>query len=167
MSDATIPPEATGPYADVNGLRMYYEVHGTGKPLVVIHGSFGWAMVLPDLVKNRQVIAVELQGHGHTAMTQRPMTYANLADDVAALLKHLRIERADIFGYSMGGTVALAVAIRHPEVVNKVVINGAHSAKLAEAFAPETLAQFKNLSETFAPPPLKGYYDRVAPDPKQ
>src|SRR5256885_6467628 len=79
-------------YAEVNGLKMYYEIHGTGKPLVVLHGAFGWATVLPTLAKNRQLIAVELQGHGHTADIARPLTYEHLADDVAALLKHLKIE---------------------------------------------------------------------------
>jgi Alpha/beta hydrolase family len=89
-------------YAAVNGLKLYYEIHGTGKPLVVLHGAFGWATVQPTLAKDRQVIAVELQGHGHTADIDRPLTYEQMADDTAALLKELKIEQADFFGYSMG-----------------------------------------------------------------
>ena len=104
-------------YAVVNGLKMYYETYGAGKPLVVLHGAFGWATNFPTLAKNRQVIAVELQGHGHTADIDRPLSLEQLADDVAALLKDLDIEQADFFGYSMGGNVALAVAIRHPHLV--------------------------------------------------
>ena len=154
-------------YAEVNGLKMYYEIHGTGKPLVVLHGAFGWATAFPTLAKNRQLIAVELQGHGHTADIDRPLTYEQLADDVAALLKHLKIERADIFGYSMGGNVALAVAIRHPILVGRVAINGSHYGKLEEAFEPETFKQFKSLPADFAPKVLKDQYDKVAPDPKQ
>src|SRR3712207_1580479 len=111
-----------GNYAEVNGLNMYYEVHGTGQPLVVLHGAYmtidAMGEVVPQLAKSRQVIAVELQGHGRTAdIEDRPITYEQMADDIAALLRHLAIEQADVFGYSMGGGVALQVAIRHPEAV--------------------------------------------------
>jgi pimeloyl-ACP methyl ester carboxylesterase len=167
FASAAEPAKSAGQYATVNGLKMYYEVHGTGKPLVMLHGAFGWANVPPGLGKDRQVIAVELQGHGHTAMTDRLMTFENLADDVAALIKHLKLERADVFGYSMGGTVALGVAIRHPEVVRKVVVTGTHFGKVEDAFDAETFKQFKSLSPSFAPPPLTNHYNRVAPDPKQ
>jgi pimeloyl-ACP methyl ester carboxylesterase len=146
---------------------MYYELHGTGKPLVVLHGAFGRASAYPALAKNRQQIAVELQGHGHTADVDRPLSFEQMADDVAALLKHLNIERADVFGYSMGGSVALALAIRHGGVVGRVAINGAHFAPIEQAFEPESFKQFKSLPANFAPPPLKGPYDKVAPDPKQ
>lgn len=156
-----------GKYAPVNGLKMYYEVHGTGKPLVLLHGAFGFATVYPALAKNRQVIAVELQGHGHTGDIDRPMTIEQLADDVAELLKHLQIEQADIFGYSMGGTVALGVAVRHPKLVRKLAINGSYYGKTEDAFEPATYKQFKSLPADFAPPVLKGPYDKVAPDPKQ
>src|SRR5262245_2078747 len=84
------PPKAPGQYANVNGLKLYYEVHGTGRPLVMLHGAFGWANVPLTLAKNRQIIAVELQGHGHTGDIDRPLTYDNMADDIAALLKHLK-----------------------------------------------------------------------------
>jgi pimeloyl-ACP methyl ester carboxylesterase len=146
---------------------MYYEIHGAGKPLVVLHGAFGWATVYPTLAKNRQVIAVELQGHGHTADIDRPMTIEQLADDTAALLRQLKIERADFFGYSMGGNVALAIAIRHPNLVDRLAINGSNSGKIEEAYEPETFKQFKGLRADFAPPVLKDAYDKVAPDPTQ
>jgi pimeloyl-ACP methyl ester carboxylesterase len=158
---------AQGNYASVNGLKMYYEIHGTGRPLVLLHGAFGWATIFPTLAKARQVIAVELQGHGHTADIDRPLTYEQMADDTAALLEQLKIEQADIFGYSMGGNVALAVAIRHPKLVRKVAINGSHYGRLEDAYDPETLKQFKSLSSDFAPKMLKDPYDKVAPDPKQ
>ncbi len=156
-----------GHYASVNGLRMYYEIHGTGRPLVVLHGAFGWATVFPELAQEHQVIAVELQGHGRTNDIDRPLTYEQMADDVATLLKEIGIEQADIFGYSMGGTVALAVAIRHPSIVGKVVINGSHFAALEEAYEAESARQFSSLPPDFAPPILKDAYDRLSPDPKQ
>lgn len=110
---------------------------------------------------------VELQGHGHTADIDRPLTLGQLADDVAALLKCLEIEQADFFGYSMGGNVALAVAIRHPKLVGKVAVNGSHYGSIDDAYEPENLKQFKSLPANFAPPILKDHYDKVAPDPKQ
>jgi pimeloyl-ACP methyl ester carboxylesterase len=156
-----------GKYATVNGLQMYYEVHGTGKPLVLLHGAFGWATVYPTLAKDRQVIAVELQGHGHTADIDRPLTFEQMADDTAALLRHLKIEHADFFGYSMGGNVALALAIRHPSLVGRVAVNGSNCGKIADAYEPEAFKQFKSMPADFAPPVLKGPYDKVAPDPKK
>jgi pimeloyl-ACP methyl ester carboxylesterase len=161
------PAKTEGKYATVNGLKMYYEVHGTGRPLVLLHGAFGWATVYPTLAKDRQVIAVELQGHGHTADIDRPLTIEQMADDTAALLKELKIEQADFFGYSMGGTVALGVAIRHPQLVRKLAINGSHAGKMADAYEPETFKQFQSLPDDFAPQILKEPYDKVAPDPKQ
>jgi pimeloyl-ACP methyl ester carboxylesterase len=155
-----------GDYVSVNGLKMYYEIHGTGRPLVLLHGAFGWATVFPTLAKGRQVVAVELQGHGHTADIDRPLTYEQMADDTAALLKHLNIEQADSFGYSMGGTVALALAVRHPNLVRKVAINGSHYGNIEDAYNPETFEQFKSLPPDFAPKVLKDPYDKFAPDPK-
>lgn len=131
------PPVRTG-YAPVNGLKMYYEIHGTGQPLVLLHGAFSaigtsFGKLLPSLAQTRQIIAFELQAHGHTADIDRPMSLEQMADDVAAAIRHLGIERADIFGYSMGAGVALHVVIRHPEVVRKLVLasvtydlNGVH-----------------------------------------
>ena len=122
-------------YAPVNGLKMYYEIHGKGDPVVLLHGSFmtitnnwtapwgsGAANWIDELSKTRKVIAIEMQGHGRTADIKRDFSYENLADDVAALLVHLNIPRADVIGYSMGGGVAMQCAIRHPEKVRKVVI---------------------------------------------
>jgi pimeloyl-ACP methyl ester carboxylesterase len=113
-------------YAPVNGLKMYYEIHGTGEPLVLLHGAFmaisgDWNNWINELAKTRKVIAVDMQGHGRTADIKRDITYENLSDDVAALLDFLKIERADIMGYSLGGGVAMECAIRHPEKVRKVV----------------------------------------------
>ncbi len=171
---AARPPQAQestktvqGQYASVNGLKMYYEIHGTGKPLVLLHGAFGVATVFPTLAKDRQVIAVELQGHGHTADIDRPLTFNQMADDTAALLEHLKIEQADFFGYSMGGNVALAVAIRHPKLVRKLVVNGSNSGKIEDAYDPQSFQQFQSMPANFAPGILKAPYDKVAPDPKQ
>ena len=115
-----------GSFAEINGLKMYYEIHGTGKPLVVLHGGLMnigmMGQVLPSLAKTRQVIAFELQAHGHTADIDRPLTYEHMADDTAALIKHLGLESADVFGFSVGGGGALQTAIRHPEVVRKLVV---------------------------------------------
>jgi len=110
--------DAHGQYASVNGLTMYYEVHGAGRPLVLLHGALSaigtsFGKVLPSLAKTRQVIAIEQQAHGHTADIDRPLTIEQMADDTAALLRHLGIDNADIFGYSMGAGIALASAIRY------------------------------------------------------
>src|SRR5262245_48857213 len=118
-------------YAPVNGLKMYYEVHGEGDPVVLIHGSFmtitnNWTGWIGELSKTRKVIAIEMQGHGRTADIDRDFSYENLADDVAALVDYLKIPRADLMGYSLGGGVAMQCAIRHPEKVRRVVsISGA------------------------------------------
>ena len=116
-----------GQYADVNGLHMYYEVHGRGQPLVLLHGAFSaigssFGKMLPGLAKGRQVIGLELQAHGHTADIDRPLSLEQLADDTAAFITQRGQGPADVFGYSMGAAVALRVAIRHPEVVRKLVI---------------------------------------------
>ncbi len=113
-------------YAPVNGLNLYYETHGTGEPLILLHGgvvgidTFG--PNLPALSEQRKVIAVELQGHGRTADIDRPLSFEEMADDIAALMKELRIEPADVMGYSLGGGVALQLAIRHPGSVRKLVV---------------------------------------------
>lgn len=121
-----INKDAKGSYASVNGLNMYYEIHGTGRPLILLHGGVGasemFSPVLPMLAENRQIIAIHLQAHGRTADIDRPLRFELMADDIAALMKHLGIERADIMGYSLGGGVALQTAIRHPECVRKLVL---------------------------------------------
>jgi pimeloyl-ACP methyl ester carboxylesterase len=114
-------------YASVNGLEMYYEIHGTGQPLVLLHGAFSaigtsFGALLPELAKTRQVIAFDLQAHGRTADIDRPLSLEQMADDTAAALAQLGIGQADIFGYSMGAAVALHIAIRHPSVVRKLVL---------------------------------------------
>jgi pimeloyl-ACP methyl ester carboxylesterase len=114
-------------YAPVDGLKMYYEIHGSGEPVVLLHGAFmaitdDWRVWISELSKTRKVIAVDMQGHGRTADIKRDITYENLADDVAGLLDYLKIERADIVGYSLGGGAAMQCAVRHPEKVRKVVV---------------------------------------------
>jgi pimeloyl-ACP methyl ester carboxylesterase len=108
------------------------------------------------------VIAVELQGHGHTADVDRPLSFDGLADDVAALLREMKVEKTDVFGYSMGGTVGLSLAVRHPALVRKLVIQGSMYSK--DGWEPEAYEQFRALPADFAPPPLKEAYDKVAPD---
>jgi pimeloyl-ACP methyl ester carboxylesterase len=164
MNDAS-----KGNYAEVNGLNMYYEIHGTGQPLVLLHGAYmtidAVGEVVPALAETRQVIAVELQGHGRTADMDRPLSYELMADDVAALLRHLVIEKADVFGYSMGGGVALQVAIRHPEVVRKLV--AASASYTSEGMHPELLEMIPTLTpEVFAGSPIEEVYLRIAPNPE-
>src|SRR5215813_9729897 len=120
---------AGGNYASVNGLEMYYEIHGSGSPLVLIHGTLStiqtsFGTTLPLFARKRQVIAIEQQAHGHTADIDRPLTYAQMADDTAEVLRQLKIENADFFGYSMGGGVAIELAMRHPGLVGKLVWAG-------------------------------------------
>jgi pimeloyl-ACP methyl ester carboxylesterase len=158
----------TSGYAPINGLTMYYEIHGSGQPLVVLHGSFMTIELLgplvPELAKTRQVIAVELQAHGHTADVDRPLTHEGLADDVAALLGHLGIPRADVYGYSLGGHVALQVAIRHPALVRKLVVVSATYTSAGSY--PEVLAGISQIKpELFDGTPWRAAYDRVAPNP--
>ena len=137
-----------GRYASINGLDLYYEIHGSGQPLVVLPGGFGvigrfaaFEQPLPALAKTRQVIAVELQAHGHTADIDRPSSFEQMADDVAALIKHLGLERADLFGFSLGGGVALQTAIRHPQVVRKLVIASAPCKR--DGWYPEVLREWR------------------------
>ncbi len=155
-----------GEYASVGDLKMYYEIHGTGRPLVLLHGAFMSATVYPALAESRQVIAVDLQGHGRTADIDRPFTFAQMADDTAALLKRLEIEQTDIFGYSMGGKVGLAMAIRHPELVRRLAIYGAAYKSFEESFPRDALKVFKEITpETFAPKDLKEPYEKISPAP--
>jgi pimeloyl-ACP methyl ester carboxylesterase len=166
-ADAFAQNDRSG-YAAVNGLEMYYEIHGAGPPLVLLHGALmtieGFHELLPALATTRQVIAVEQQAHGRTADTERPLDYAQMADDTAALLQQLGIGQADLFGYSMGATVALRIAIQHPELVRKLVL--APPAYGREGFSPEVLENIGNLKpEDFGTPWLESYAT-VAPDPE-
>jgi pimeloyl-ACP methyl ester carboxylesterase len=159
-----------GNYAPVNGLNMYYEIHGTGEPLVLLHGAFSaigtsFGELLPSLAKTRQVIAFEMQAHGRTADIDRPLSIEQMADDTAAALQHLGIERADIFGYSMGASVALHLAIRRPDVVRKLVLasvtynlSGVHPGLM------EGLAEMK--PEMMFGSPWHEEYTRIAPNPE-
>jgi pimeloyl-ACP methyl ester carboxylesterase len=157
-------------YAPVNGLKMYYEIHGEGQPIVLIHGSFmtintAFAGLIPELSKTRKVIAVELQGHGRTADTDRPFSFESMGDDIAELLKYLKIENADVLGYSLGGAVALQTAIRHPESVKKLIVISA--AYKSDGWTPETGAILPMIQPAmFEGTPLKKEYDSLAPDPK-
>jgi pimeloyl-ACP methyl ester carboxylesterase len=157
-------------YAPVNGLEMYYEIHGTvtARPLVTIHPCLGLANVFPSLTRNRQLIAVELQGHGRSADIERPITFEQHADDVAALLKHLGIGQADFFGESFGGTVAISIAVRHPELVRRVAIYGSILARFDEVIQPSSLAEFMTLTPDHRSVQFeRENYERVAPDPTQ
>jgi pimeloyl-ACP methyl ester carboxylesterase len=163
MNDAS-----RGNYAEVNGLKMYYEIHGTGQPLVLLHGAYMtidlMGETVPALAETRQVIAVELQGHGRTADIDRPLTYEQMADDIAALLRHLVIEKADVFGYSMGGGVAFQVAIRHSELLRKLVV--ASASYTSDGMHPELLEMIPTLTpEAFAGSPIEEAYLRTAPNP--
>jgi pimeloyl-ACP methyl ester carboxylesterase len=114
-------------YAPANRLQMYYEIHGTGQPLVLLHGAFSaigtsFGALVPGLAQSRQVIGFEMQAHGHTADIDRPLSLEQMADDVAAAIRYLGLERADVFGYSMGAGVALHVVMRHPDVVRKLIL---------------------------------------------
>jgi len=156
-------------YATVNGLKMYYEIHGTGNPLVLLHGGGStlqstYGHILPELAKYHKVIAVELQAHGHTADRGRPLSFEQDADDVAELLKQLHIEKADIMGFSNGGTTTLQIAIRHPEIVNKLILASANY-KL-DGMQPDFFDGFKHATLENMPKPLQDAYLDANPDPK-
>lgn len=170
-SDVTNASRQHG-YAPVNGIDMYYEVHGDGAigspPLLMLHGSFLtialWGPLLPALAASRRVVAVELQGHGHTIDADRPFTYGQMADDAAALLRHLGIERADVFGYSLGSGVALEMAIRHSGVVRKLAVASAQFRP--DGFYPESRAVIESLTPAlFAGTPVEAAYREAAPNP--
>jgi pimeloyl-ACP methyl ester carboxylesterase len=160
----------SGRYADLGGLRMYYEIHGTGEPLVLLHGALSatgtsFGLLLPELAKSRMVIAVEQQAHGRTADIDRPLRIPQMADDTAALLAHLGIERADLLGYSMGAGIALDLAVRRPHLVRKLVLisvtfdrTGLHPGLLEglDQLTPDMLAGS----------PFEQEYLRIAPNPQ-
>lgn len=161
---------AQGNYASVNGLRMYYEIHGAGRPLVLLHGggstietTFG--KILPSLAKTRQVIAFEQQGHGRTADYDRPFSFEQSADDAAALLRHLKIERADFFGHSNGGSIALQIGIRHPNLVRKLVVASAIFKR--DGAAPGFWESMRHATLQNMPAELKEVYLKGAPHPEQ
>ncbi len=158
-------------YALVNGLNLYYESHGTGEPLILLHGGLGatemFGEVLPLLSKTRRVIAVDLQAHGRTADIDRPMTFEAMADDIAALMTHLEIERADVMGYSLGGGVALRIAVRHPDMVRKLVL--VSIAFKLDGWYPEIVSGMAHVgagsAEAMKQTPMYQLYARIAPKP--
>ena len=167
IENKEVKQDSISGYAPVNGLNMYYEIHGKGAPLVLIHGggstiqtSFG--RVLHSFAKDRQVIAVELQGHGHTADIDRLETFQQDADDVAALLKYLKIENADFFGFSNGGHTTLEIAIRHPALVRKIILGSISYTR--DGFYPWFWEFLKPGTLKDMPQPLKDAYNKVAPD---
>jgi pimeloyl-ACP methyl ester carboxylesterase len=165
-----ITTEKTG-YVPVNGLKVYIEIHGSGEPLVLLHGGLGsMAMfnpLLPLLAKSRQVIAVDLQAHGRTADIDRPITCEAMADDIAALLRYLNVDAADIMGYSLGAGVALQTTIRHPAVVKKLVV--VSTVFKRDGWYPGILALMDQMgpatAEQMKPSPLYRQYVSVAPRP--
>ena len=168
---ASAQQQPTMGYAPVKGPNMYCEIHGSGDPVVLLHGSFmtitnNWTGWIGELSKTRKVIAVELQGHGRTADIKRDFSYENLADDVAGLLDHLKIPRADLIGYSMGGGVAMQCAIRHPERVRKVVSISAVFRH--DGLVKEALDMFPRLTaETFKGSPIETEYKKLSPTPDE
>ncbi|SHN12206.1 alpha/beta fold hydrolase [Mucilaginibacter sp. OK098] len=156
-------------YSEVNGIRMYYEIYGQGKPLVLIHGggstiqtTFG--RIIPMLAKHRRIIAVELQAHGRTGDREKDLSFEQDADDIATLLQHLNIDKADFFGFSNGGTTAMQIAIRHPEIVDKIVLG---SALCKRNGVPAQFWDFmKQATLANMPEQLKEAYIKVTPNPK-
>jgi pimeloyl-ACP methyl ester carboxylesterase len=170
--DWTTETMGTGTYADVNGLHLYYETHGSGRPLILLHGGLGssemFGPILPMLAAEHQVIAPDLQGHGRTADIDRPIDMRLMADDVAALIDHLGLEKPDVVGYSLGGGVAFFLASKYPDKIRKLVIVSAHIRR--DAIPAEMLAQQGQVSaaavEFMKDTPMYQLYQKVAPQPE-
>ena len=162
-----IKPSSSG-YAPVNGIKVYYEVYGEGRPVVLLHGAFmtidlNWGQLIPELSKTRKVIAIELQGHGHTPYSERKLSHATLASDVEGVMDYLKIDSADVAGYSFGGAVAYQFAIQSPKRLRKLVIIS--STYKSSGWLPSVNNAFKALKpEFFANTPMHTAYDAVAPD---
>jgi pimeloyl-ACP methyl ester carboxylesterase len=162
----------TGRYAAVNGLNLYYETHGTGRPLILLHGGLGsgemFGPLLPALAERHHVIAADLQGHGRTADIDRPLDVRLMADDIAALIEHLGLDQPDLIGYSLGGGVALLAAAKYPAKVGRLVVASANIR--ADAVYPEMRAQQGQVSaaaaEFMKDTPMYQLYQRVAPRPE-
>jgi len=157
------------PYAPVNDLNLYYEVHGEGPPLILLHGAYMTAEMMAPLTEGlagtRQVIVPEMQAHGRTGDIDRPLTYEQMADDTAALIGRLGLEQADVVGYSMGGGAALQLAIRHPALVRRLVVISAGFRY--DAMPPEAIAMFPSITpEMFAGSPMETEHQRLSPDPE-
>jgi len=162
-----LTPASSG-YAPVNGSKVYYEVYGTGDPIVLLHGAYmtinsNWSELIPVLSKTRKVIALELEGHGHTPLSQRPYSYQTLAGDVASVLKYLKIDSADILGFSYGGTVAFQFAIERPAMTKKLIIIS--STYKSEGWLGMMYTMLAGLKpDAFDNTPVKSEYIKVAPD---
>jgi pimeloyl-ACP methyl ester carboxylesterase len=161
---------ATGNYAAVNGINLYYEVHGTGEPLIMLHGGFGtfemFAALSPALAEKHQVIGVDLYGHGRTALTDRPLRFEHMADDIAGLIEHLDLKQVTVLGYSLGAAVALQTAIRHPDQVKKLIVISTPFKR--SGWYPEIqtgMASIAQAPESFRGTPMHEAYMRVAPKP--
>jgi pimeloyl-ACP methyl ester carboxylesterase len=168
----TADSAGSGQYADVNGINLYYETYGAGRPMILLHGGLGSGEMfgpnLPTLADHHQVIVVDLQGHGRTADIDRPLDVRLMAHDIAALIDHLGLEKPDVVGYSLGGGVALQVAIQHPEKVGRLVSASANIRR--DAIYPEMLQQQGQVSaaaaESLKDTPMYELYQRVAPRPE-
>ncbi|TME35918.1 MAG: alpha/beta hydrolase [Chloroflexi bacterium] len=171
-TDWTTTVKGTGQYADVNGIKLYYETQGAGRPMILLHGGLGsgemFGPVLPQLAERHQVVTVDLQGHGRTADIDRPIDVRLMADDVAALIEHLGLATPDVVGYSLGGGVALHTAAKYPEKVRRLVAVSANIR--TDAIYPETRAQQSQVdagaAEFMKDTPMYQLYQRVAPRPE-
>ena len=171
-TDWTTEAKGTGQYADVNGINLYYETHGSGRPMILLHGGLGsgemFGPTLPLLAADHQVIAVDLQGHGRTADIDRPIDVRLMGDDIAALIGHLGLDKPDVVGYSLGGGAAFQTAVRHPELVRRLVFVSANIRR--NAIYPEMLAQQLMVGpdavEMLKGTPMYELYQRVAPRPE-
>lgn len=168
QSNAQQSKPAGSGYATVNGIKVYYEVHGEGKPIVLLHGAFytiemNWGQLIPELSKTRKVIAIELQGHGHTPFSERELSITTLASDVEKVMDYLKIDSADVAGYSMGGSVAYQFAVQSPKRLRKLVIIS--STYKTDGWLPVVNTASKDFKpEFFDNTPIKAAYDAVAPD---
>ena len=171
-TDSTTDRKGTGEYADINGLHLYYETHSTGRPLILLHGGLGsgemFGPILPQLAADHQVISVDLQGHGRTADIDRPLDIRLMADDIAALIDHLGLDRPDLVGYSLGGGVAFFTAVKYPDKVRRAVVASAHIRR--DAIYADMLGQQAQVGAAAMPfmkdTPMYELYQRVAPQPE-
>jgi pimeloyl-ACP methyl ester carboxylesterase len=171
-TDWTTDTKGVGQYAEVNGINLYFETLGTGRPLILLHGGLGsgemFGPTRPTLAEHHQVIAVDLQGHGRTADIDRPIDIRLMADDIAALIDHLGLDKPDVVGYSLGGGVAFFTAVNYPEKVSRLVMASAHIRR--DAIPPEMLAQQEQVNaaaaEFMKDTPMYLLYQQVAPRPE-
>jgi pimeloyl-ACP methyl ester carboxylesterase len=172
IDNSAADARGTGRYAEVNGINLYVETHGAGRPMILLHGGLGsgemFGAILPALAEHRQVIAVDLQGHGRTADIDRPLDPWLMADDIAALIDHLGLDKPDLVGFSLGGGVALRAALRYPDKIGRLVAASAYLRR--DAVYPEMLGQQGQVNaaaaEFMKDTPMYELYQRVAPRPE-